>query len=278
MRVNILGNIAPLFRALKTKLTAKAFNIRQSFHRSKIALLYVIRKRKCGQIFFILCQPRTGSNLLYSYFNSVPMVLCDNEIISRKELYGLSLRAGDVTRLYRHILHSLHYKALPVRGAKICLYQLDEHGVSLDNFTGFFSKAHFFLIYRENILLQYLSHQIAFRSGEWVKTDCVETRRRIKVIFNLKEALAYRDEIIRRNKTIFENDSWNRKIVWISYEQLTRDPQACFDEHIFPKLGLLSSPIKTNYHKQNDVALEQMIENYASVRDQIAKHSFMQKY
>jgi hypothetical protein len=250
---------------------------RQDFNRFKMAAAYELRKKPCQQIFFILCQPRTGSNLFRSYLNSIPGIICEGEILSQHNRYGLSYSHRKEATL-RHIQHTLNYRHSPIRGAKICFYQLDGHGLSLPEFVAAFPSARWFSLYRENILLQYLSQQIGYKSNKWVRVDASDPLSLTQIQFDPKDALEYRNQTLSRCKEILEIPELKKRVIWISYEELAKNAQGIFDRKILPVFNLPSSPVKTRYHKQNPFAISEIIENYSEVKEMIEQTDFQHHY
>jgi len=112
----------------------------------------MLEKRKPSRGFFILCEHRTGSNLLISYLNSVPGISFDGEILSRHHAYGLRRWWISKKVVFRHIRHSLNYRPQEVRGAKIFFVHLHELGLSLHDLLKEFPEIRWFVLYRKNIL------------------------------------------------------------------------------------------------------------------------------
>lgn len=251
---------------------------RQIFFGAKISCIYVLKKRSSKRDFFILCEHRTGSNLLISYLNAVPGVLFDGEILSRYHGYGLRRRWISRKTIFRHIRHSLSYRCQEVRGAKIFFGHLQELKISLDGLLKEFPEARWFVLYRKNILEQYLSLKIAKQSQQWTLYKNSPPARNVRIEFNPHEAVLYRDQMRSWYQAVRENPLLCERSLWISYEDLAKDPQALFDEKVFSFSNLPPSPVRTRTIKQNRRPSSEVIANYAAVRAMIEQTDFTQSY
>lgn len=252
-------------------------SVKQFFFGIKIAAGFALKKRNPKRVFFILGQHRTGSNLFISYLNSIPGVLFDAEILSYDETYGLMRLPMSKKEVFRHIHHSLHYRKEEVRGAKIFFVHLEQLKLSLDDLLKEFPKAQWFVLYRKNILAQYLSHVVAYKTNQWI--SYTELPPQVHTFeFNPDKALSYRDSIKSWYQQAMKTGGLRGRSLWMSYEELAQDPQKFFDEKVFPFLRLPQSRIHTCLVKQTLRAPSEVISNYAKVHEMIEKTDFTQNY
>lgn len=251
---------------------------RQIFFGVKIAAVYPLKRKSQKRVFFILCQYRTGSNLFISYLNSIPGALFDYEILSRWHGYGL--RRWGIARkdVYRHVSHSLHYQNEEIRGAKIFFQDLWQLKVPLNEFLKEFSEARWFVLYRKNILTEYLSHFLACKTKQWLRYEGDHSKAHAQIRFYPEKFLIYRNQIKSWYEEAMKAESLRGKSLWISYEELAANPQKFFDERVFPFLGLPPSRIHTRLARQNLREPSEVISNYAEVRETIEKMDFTQNY
>jgi len=252
--------------------------IRQIFFGVRLAWSYSLKKKAPKRVYFILCEHRTGSNLLISYLNSVPGVSSGYEILSRYQTFGLRRWWISRKMIFRHIRHSLNYRCQEVRGAKIFFVHLQELGLSLDDLLKEFPEARWFVLYRKNILAQYLSYKIANGSQRWTRHKNSPPAGNVHIKFDPCEAVKYRDRMKSCYRAAGENPLLRERSLWISYEDLVKDPQAFFDEKVFPFLKLLRHRIHTNLVKQNLKSPSEVICNYDEVREMIEQTDFTQSY
>jgi len=250
---------------------------KQFFWGVKIAACYTLKKRNQTRVFFILGQPRTGSNLLISYLNSIPGVFFDAEILSYDETYGLIRRPISKKGIVRHIHHSLHYRMEKVRGAKFFFSHLQQLKISLDDLLGEFPEAQWFVLYRKDLLAQYLSNVVAYETNQWISYKKLLPQVHT-FVFNPEKALNYRDNMKSWYQQAKKNEKLRARSLWMNYEELVQDPQKVFDEKVFPFLGLPQSRIHTCLVKQGLREPSEVISNYAEVHEMIRETDFTQNY
>ena len=123
-----------------------------------------------------------------------------------------------------------------------------------------------------------MSHAIAYQSNQWARSKDSPPAGNVRIEFNPCEAVKYRDQIKACYRAARETPLLRERSLWISYEDLTRDPQVFFDEKVFPFLKLPCRRIHTNLVKQNLKAPSEMICNYDEVREMIEQTDFTQSY
>jgi len=250
---------------------------RQVLFSAKIAALYQLKKKNPKRIFFVLCQHRTGSNLLISYLNSIPGCMFDSEILCGGQVYGVMPCSKSKKTVFRHIRHLMQYRRGEVWGAKFFLMHLLSFKLSLDDLLCEFPEAKWFVLYRENILDQYVSHLVARETRRWISYSKPSKKGPV-FVFNLDKALIYRDKIRQWYQTLLVTRHLDRKSLWLSYEEFTLNPQKTFNERIFPFLDLPSCRISTCLVKQNTRTYAEIMTNYSEVREMIESHDFTQNY
>ncbi|OGW82611.1 MAG: hypothetical protein A2Z83_05875 [Omnitrophica bacterium GWA2_52_8] len=251
---------------------------RQLYFGAKLAWAYRTTKKNPKRPFFVLCAARTGSNLFISYLNSIPGVSFDLEIISRYQTYGLRRFWISKKAVFRHIRHFLHYRREKVRGGKLFFVHLEELKISLDELIREFPDAFWFVLYRKDILAQYLSYKIANQTQRWTRRINSPPEKPVQFVFDAADALAYRDRIRRNYQNVLASEAMCKRCLWISYEALAANPQKLFEDKVFSFLQVPPAPIRTHLGKQNLRPVAEVITNYAAVREFIEKAVFTQDY
>ncbi len=238
------------------------FESARLIHRAKIFLNYCLKPAQKESI-FILSEPRVGSSLLISYLNSIPNVSFAGEVIEKHSMFGIRLRYISKQAVFRHIAYSLNYCKHTICGAKIFGSQLEERNISLLELKKHFPNARFIIIYRKNILEQFLSRKIAYMTNHWQWSEQFKLPPFVYIQPQEFERFSKRMKAIYQK--LFETDWLKSCSVVVNYEDLAANPQSIFDGVIFPFLGLPSSPVSTEMRKQNTKRTEDMVMNYHEI-------------
>jgi len=242
------------------------------------ALTYFLKKRKPKTPFFILCAHRTGSHHFIDYINSSPGASFGYEIFGPYQPYGLGRWKVSKKTAFRHVRHFLNWCRQPVCGVKIFFSHLQRMRISLDDLLKEFPEARWVVLYRKDILAQYLSYEIASQSHQWFRLKTSEPPQSLSIVFDPEKALIYRDRVKSWYRGAMNSKDLCDRAIWLSYEELVRDPQKLFDDKVFPFLKLPSSPVQTCFIKQNGGPVSEKIANYTEVKDFIQNTDFTQNY
>ena len=240
-------------------------------HQTRIRLVSLLGLHGPKQPLFVLARQRTGGNLLLDYLNSLPQISMAHEFLNPEFYYGFRPKAGAQEALFRHVKRSL--QALPgeITGCKILIGQFDLHGITLEDLHGLLPEAKFLVLYRRNILKQFVSLKIARATKQYLVSNPSSVRTT-----NVTIALDELEEFFRLNDAEYQSVlkyPWMReKGRLISYEDLAGSPQEVFDKQVFPFLNIPRSKIVTSLVKQGKRPMEEVIENYASIENQLGKY------
>ena len=275
--MRFLRTLKPKFGALKRCLL---HILRQELFRAKIATVYALVKKTSSRPFFILGTPRSGSSLLVSYLNSNPEVFFGGEVLSHLDPMGIRRRWVSKKAALNHLHHFLNAQNHPVCGAKIFFWHLEMRKISLKELCEAFPAAKWLILYRKNILDQYLSHKIAFKTGRWIQYRSADHPKlgRIQMKLVLRSALGYCNRIWRNYEKTLGIPEIGKRSLWISYEELTNKPQILFDRKIFPFLALDSQRVTARTLKQNIWQVPEILTNYETVKEAIRRTDFTQNY
>lgn len=254
--------------------------IRRELFRAKIAGAYYFGKRVPQKHCFILCAPRTGSTLLTSYLNCHPAVFFETELLSQTHPKGLRSRWTSKSAAFNHLRHVLNYLDHPICGAKLMFPHFQMRGISLSELQNEFPKAQWLVLYRRNILDQYLSHKIAWNTALWTQRRGTNrpSLENIRVRLNAKHALEYRDWVLSSYQETLDTEGICKRSIWISYEDLVADSQKLLNGVIFPFLGVNPCQTRTSLTKQNIWNYPELISNYEEIKDWIQRTDFTQDY
>lgn len=186
-----------------------------------MAAAYYFKPRSSHQSVFILCNVRSGSNLLLSYLNSVPNVFLAGEILNPEQILGLRAGIDSQSTIFRHLRHVMNYRQRTITGAKLPLMHLETRGLSYNDMVNEFPSARWIILYREDVMAQYISLQIANKTGSFKRLLPMVKHRgeQVSIEFNPQNALLFRDSIVKNFETLRECSQVNAgNLLWISYE------------------------------------------------------------
>lgn len=245
-------------------LKAFKFFVKREIFGMKIAVKYHLKKKFQTPV-FLLCHPRSGSNLFISYLagNFTP----NHEALSLSETYGLRPSASKMEAL-RHLHHFSNNAELGL--VKIFFSDLSRRGLSVADLDREFPSAKWIILYRQNILDQYISNELAELTKIWVGKDYGETQ------INLcpDKVDGFRKWLVRQYAIAGGIDGLKERSLWISYEKMCENPLLVFSMSVFPFLGLPPQPVRTTLPKQNTRSYREVIANYENVSDFIAHTDF----
>lgn len=277
LRHRILSFYTHTQKRIRLKKLLFVFAVKQELFAVKIAWVYYFKKRNPKRPFFTLCGRRTGSHLFVSYLNSIAKVSFADEIFSQLQPYGLRRWGVSKKMALRHVRHYLNGCTQTVCGVKFFFSDFQELGISLEDLLKEFPEARWFILYRENMLDQYLSFKLAQCTGEWFRKGALPPNK-AKILLDPKDLISYCDKEKSWYEEAQSNAVLRERSLWLSYEELVSDPQGIFDSRVFPFLNISPSCIHTDHLKQNDRSHSKIIANYSKLRAWLEQTNFTHKY
>ncbi len=232
---------------------------------------YVFLQSHPDAVLFILCPwPRTGSNLLLTYLNSLPDVGLRWEVLNHLEKHGIRSQYIGLQSVLRHLKVSVATSGPAVGGCKLMMDQLRHFGIGFDHLQELFPQARFVILYRESLIGQYISWQLGAKTGVWMvekgKSDAPSNHHQsLKIHFDIAHFQSFVTEVRKRFSEIAADPWVARQGVLIRYEDLSREPDKVIRTAICPAIGLPQAPVSTRLVKQNTRDPQQVIENYGEV-------------
>ena len=255
----------------RTKLLRK-----RTVHRFRIFYGYYFKKRTLKEPVFVICERRTGSNMLLSCLNSIPGAFFAGEILNKSMHYGLRRRFISKKSVLRHLVHSIHHCEQDVCGAKLVRTQMEAHGIGPSHLKALFPNARFIILYRKSLLDQFVSLKIAEMTDAWQWT------RGFKMPSSLRISLPEFERYCQKTKAFYEElfrqDWLGDCSLVLSYEDLAGDAQDVFEESVFPFLKLPVAVVQNGLIKQNTRDLRELIENYEEIELFVHHPSARQEY
>ena len=207
------------------------------------------------QFFAIVCEGRTGSNLLVDLLGSHP------QIESAAELYhpvaGTFKNYPGIS--HREFLDRHTYKtSLPIRGFKMPINWILEHPDIVREFRA--DRYKIIRLDRANKLDQFLSVQLATLNSNWCSGSVYEQQRlkidpwQLLLFLGARDALQWASDLICGGLDSFR----------ISYEQLL---QVEHQNALLRFLGAEPKPLTTVKVRMRTKAVHEIIENYAELVD-----------
>jgi LPS sulfotransferase NodH len=249
-------------------------------------------KRKKGnknyKKFVILSTARTGSDLLYSYLNSHPNVICFREIFGQKD----SIDFGNLLTKYRSLsknkktlefrmknpidflnkyIFSFHEDIIHAVGFKLFYYHPNtyENWNEIKKYLEKDKSIKIIHLKRENLLDVYFSLKKAHKTNQWNvwKNDSKKVKEQFKdftIQFTEEECRFYfekTEEYIR----IFESLIKDHEVVDIYYNDLLNKSEEVLNK-MQSFLDVEIHTLETRTNKVNKRSVPECIENYSELK------------
>ncbi len=166
----------------------------------------------------------------------------------------------------RHIAFSLNALSGHARGAQIHIGHLEMHHITASDLHLAFPEAKFLIIYRADIAAQYVSWRLAKATGRWIGRSERDTYR-ATIRVDPDELRAYCQKIRARYESVMTAPWVLQSASVLRYEDLASDAERVFNYRVFPLLQIAPCAIRTSMVKQNTRPLEEVVENFESVRE-----------
>ena len=207
-------------------------------------------------VFIIYASARTGSNVLVSLLKSHPNIHVYGEIYAK-------FRGSTTEGIWKRMVSSHKPKKIKLVGFKI-FYNHPRHDGNMEIWEKLQGRKDIKVIHltREDKLRTFLSRKIATQTDEWKnlngKADIpLEKRRTSLSIQEFQEWSAWLDEKRELTKPYLKDHEW----LEVTYESLAQN-QTEEIRRIMDFLGMESSEVKSQYKKQNQEKLSELITNY----------------
>jgi LPS sulfotransferase NodH len=223
-----------------------------------------LRRHKPFQPLFVIATCRSGSNLLLSYLNQQPGVRALSEVLCPLMPMGPRHDRLPPAKAIQHIRYCLQGEKTPVRGCKLMLYQLAFCELGMNQLHAAFPDAKYIVLYRESLAEQYVSHQLAISTRQFLLRPG-EQRKQAELTIKPTELRTYCDDIRRGYCEVLHHRWLEGRSVLLSYEELIDDPQHWLRDEICPLLGVQYAAPQTQLCKQNTRPLAQQVTNYRDV-------------
>ena len=233
-------------------------------HRLRLLKKWWLRPHLPYQPVFVIATCRSGSNLLVSYLDQLPSVTVLGELLCSLLPHGPRHERIPPVQAIKHIRYCLQGERGNVRGCKLMLYQLANCQLTLDGLDAAFPQAKYIVLYRQSLAEQYVSHQTAIATRQFLLRPG-ERRKRTELTIDPAHLRAYCDDIRRGYRNVLDHSWLHGRSVVLSYEELVAEPEHWLEQHICPLLGVPFVAPKAQLCKQNTEPLAQQITNYREV-------------
>jgi LPS sulfotransferase NodH len=250
--------------------------LRRLRHRLKLSAASLLSGRPF-QPLFILATGRSGSTLLLDYLRSLPGVNLYSEILEVNTPIGLKPSECCPDAALRHVSRSLQSLRTPIRGCKMMFFQLSRCGLSANDLRAAFPAAKYLIIYRQSLVEQYLSEQVARATGQWMVRRG-DTPKQARVTVDPVELAGFSAQTQWHYQRLLSHGWLRQKAVLLSYEELVADPEGWIAGQICPLLGLPPAQPQTRLVKQNRQTLAERVVNYEAVAEVLNDPRHLQRY
>lgn len=224
--------------------------------------------------------PRSGSNLVGSLLHSHPNIMSIGEIFAAKTIWGQPgkkhLNHNKLLKLYRN--------NMPLSFLKTHIFHRYGMEIKAVGFRFFYSQAqlfpsvltslasnpniHIIHLKRKNLLENYVSLQVAIKTGSWVSTN-KKTGKNARVTINIDDCLIHFKDA-EDNQKRFESIFSTHPHISVYYESLRTKTLPQINK-ILSFLDVPKLPLTTTLQKQIRQPMPEIIENYDEVYRVIKK-------
>lgn len=189
--------------------------------------------------------------MLIDYLNCLENSHFHEEILNPVSVVGLPWRGISEKIILNHIRLSL--QSLPSRhvGAKLMIPQLDWHNISPAILQGAINKVQYIVLYRRDLLAQFISRQKAQLSDQWSRHGQHSDKDPKKWGIDFSKAPGYYRRIRRQYLNFIHSIPPSTAWKAICYEDLCQRTDQIFEDIICPLLNTGPVKLQTNLIKQN---------------------------
>ncbi|HVE13364.1 MAG TPA: sulfotransferase, partial [Elusimicrobiota bacterium] len=206
-----------------------------------------------GDVFapvLILSTARSGSNLLLRMLNSVEHVCLAGEVLNPGNSFGIDRSAKPEAAL-RHVFYSAYDRPRgSIGGAKLLLEDMRALGIGVSQLASILPTARFIILYRESLLEQYVSLQIAAATGIWKVETAAPAGRPHVVAIDPEDFREFCESTRQSYEEVLGFPGLAARSSIVCYEDLARDPERYLNERILPFLDLPPAAVKPPLRKQ----------------------------
>ena len=262
---SVLGKIRREINRVRRSLASAEVRLefRRRVYQLRLMRDWWLRSHTPYRPLFVIATARSGSNLLVDYLNRMPGVQSLSEIVNWQFEFGPPKHLHS-RKVIKHLRHSLQQLNSPVRACKVFFHHLENYGLTLDDIDHAFPEAGYIVLYRENMVEQFVSHKQAVQTNQWLLLPG-QDRKRARVTIDSKELRTYCDTTRRSYEQAIAHRAVAEHGVVLSYEQLTARPSQCVREFICPLLNIPAIDPTSQMRKQNAEPLSQRVANYDEI-------------
>lgn len=260
-----------LLKAVKKPLRSAWKSTARIRHQANLRWNYHLHRTENKRPLFLLARQRTGGNMVLDYLRSIPNVSMAHEFLNPAFYYGFRPKQNSKESLFLHVRRSINHLPGTYCGCKILIGQFPVHHISLAEFDEALRQPRYLLLYRRDILKQFVSLKIAHQTKQYLAQSS-EKIRTTDVIVDLDELEDLYQLNAAEYRSVLETPSVNERCLTFAYEDVVAKPQELFDRELFPFLETNPSPVSTQLVKQNKRPIEETVTNYKDIEDRLDKY------
>lgn len=238
-------------------------------------------------MFVISCAARTGSTMLVHMLRSNPRIICHGEVYNGNQVgaltvnYRVKRQNGDIERellkCYQEQPTVFFYKYLYDLQGRLAagfkfktdeLFLPDYHRVS--SLLGGDKDIKVIHLYREDLVGQFISHQVVLRqTGVTLITSPSERPRIESFTVDLDEFSRYVEDVFRREQASLDFYATHRSF-FVSYEQAVREEDVVLTG-LQEFIGVPPVQLKKGTEKIIDEPLENVVTNVREIQEAYAE-------
>jgi LPS sulfotransferase NodH len=219
---------------------------------------------------FILSTPRSGSSYLNNLLSNPAEVCLYDELLNPHmgHYIGKTLKRGLCARWIDYQLKRLidpTSRDARYRGAKLHLCQLERARINADNLVTYFAGAQCILLYRRNLVDQYLSLCIAKLSNSW-RAPASQTWHPPQIYFDSMHFVSYAQNLRRMYNDWSSNLPKDSRII-VAYEDILGAAAAKSFGEISEFLGLANPLVVSGAFEEHNRWGHSIIANQKELQD-----------
>ena len=231
------------------------------------------------QHLFVLAEQRTGSNLLGDLLSQLDQIGSMGEILNSNQNPQVLETAGEkaLLKVMREIVEA---RQAEIRGGKLMFEHLEQRNLDLIDVLEQFENPKVLVLFRRDLLAQYVSLVRAKITGEWTASDANRDRKNVdEIIIRPKEFAAFARRSRRRYTSAFDAlRSAEIPFEVIEYDELVDDPESIFGQLLPRIVGVDAPPPRPRIQKQRRRALDDVVADPDLLarlqKTSVARHGF----
>ncbi|CAH1788928.1 unnamed protein product [Owenia fusiformis] len=223
--------------------------------------------------YITLTEPRSGSTLFVSLLKQHPSVRDHFELLQSHNLKREHVTIHSSNEAFKYVKAKLSKNSQNITtGFKLFCVDVKTWNTSLAEFIDLLDRPAIIILYRQNILEQFVSFKVAMQNQAWNSKMKLKPNSS-RLVFDIEQFKAFVLETKKRWSDALKTLKGYNDTYVLKYVDLSSDPfkevQKVYDFLGFEQYD--SKQFKVEFKKQGTLPLSKRISNYASIENEISK-------